>query len=363
MKCASLLQLVRCPCAMLLALGLAATTSAIGGESSPPAPQRTAFAFHVKMPKGASIGAQHLYQEILGALLFLGTQQAPGMKSCEWEAGPMREFGVFSVRVRHPDPGRRVSCLRAAVHLILLQTFSESDFLSARRRAAELVARSYEPNPRIFPFDGYGLVQAALRTVYQNGSPLHQIYSARSNEVREISFDEFELWLRRSREDRLIDFAGERGLLEALGLPVPDPMVLRIVPSLESPRLPAGLHSFEEGERFGVPAIILLKSYSGGLDQEISRRLSCNLTGSVQLGEGSVGNAISSILCDTYPALNNEHWAVFFVDKKAKDASDRDFCLQVQALIRDPDIATAVHFSPEGTKGLYILLPPWCVTL
>lgn len=282
------------------------------------------------------------------------------MKHCTWEVLPGTEFGVFSVWVVHPDPGRRMSCLRAAVHLLLLQTISESDFLSARESKAEFVARWYEPRRSIWPFDGFGLIHAALRTVYQKGFPLHQIYSTRPNEVREISFDDFELWLRRSRENGLIDFAGERKLLEALGLPVPDPMVLRIVPSLESPRLPAGVHSFEEGDRFGVPAAILLRLSPDGLDEEISRRLSCNRIGSSQLGEGRAGDAIASIFCDTYKMLNDEAWAFFFVGKK-KDASYQDFCPQVQALTGDADIDTAVRFSLEGTKGLYILLPPQCL--
>ena len=362
MKRASLLQLARYPRVIFLALGLAATTSEVAAESWSPALERSAIAFHVKMPTGAPIRQQYLYQEILRELLWLNTSQVTGMKPCVWKVLPEGEFGVFSVQVGHPNPSRRVNCLRAGVHLLMLQTISESDFLSARMREAEFVATWYKPNPRIWPFDGFGLIHSALRTVYQKGSALHQIYSTGSNEVHEISFDEFELWLRRSRENRLIDFAGERKLLEALGLAAPDPMVLRIVPSLESPRLPAGVHSFEEGERFGIPALILVKLYPGGLDQEISRRLSCDQSGPSQLGEGSAGDAITSVLCDTYKMLNDEVWAFFFV-QKANGASYQDFCRQVQALTRDADITMAVRFSPEGTKGLYILLPPQCGAL
>lgn len=360
LKCASLLQLARYPRVMFLALSLAATTPAAAGESWSPALERTAIALHMKTPTGAPIPEQYLYQEILRELLWLNTWQVPGMKPCAWKMFPQREFGVFSVQAGHPNLGRRTNCLRAAVHLFLLQTISEPDFLSARKRVAESVARWHKPNPRIWPFDGFGLVHSALRTVYQRGSLLHQIYSIGSNDVREVSFDEFELWLRRSREGRLIDFAGERKLLEALGLPVPDPMVLRLVPSLESPRAPAGVHSFEEGERFGIPALILVKLYPDGLDEEIRRRLACNTTGAAQLGEGSAGDAIAETLCDTYTMLNDEGWAFFFVTK-VDGASYQDFCRQVQALTTDTDIATVVRFGQDGTKGLYILLPPQCV--
>jgi hypothetical protein len=360
LKCPSLLKLARCASsAMLLGLGLPATTSAVAGESWSPGLERSAIAFRMKMPAGAHIRQQYLYQEILRELLWLNTRQVPGMKPCAWKMFPQGEFGVFSVQVGHPNPDRRMSCLRAAVHLFLLQAIGEPDFLLARKREAETVARWRKPNPRIWPFDGFGLVHSALRTVYQRGSPLHQIYSIGSDDVDEVSFDEFELWLRRSRENRLIDFAGERKLLEGLGLSVPDPMVLRIVPSLESPRVPAGVHSFEAGERFGIPALILLKLYPDGLDEEIRRRLSCNTSGAAQLGEGGAGGAIAATLCDTYTMLNDEGWAFFFVTK-VDGASYEDFCRQVQALTRDTDIATAVRFGQDGTKGLYILLPPQC---
>ena len=270
MKCASLLQLARYPRAMFLALGLVATTSAVAGESWSPALERSAIAFHVKMPAGAPIRAQYLYQEILREWLWLSTRQVPGMKPCAWKALPQGEFGVFSVHVSHPNPIRRMSCLRAGVHLLLLQTISESDFLLARKSEAESVARWHQPKQGIWPFDGFGLIHSALRTVYQKGSHLHQIYSTGSNEVDGISFEEFQRWLRHSRDNGLIDFAGERKLLEALGLPAPDPMVLRMVPSLESPRLPAGVQSFEEGEQFRIPAVILLKLHPDGLDEEIT---------------------------------------------------------------------------------------------
>lgn len=282
------------------------------------------------------------------------------MKPCAWGVLREGEFGALPFQVSHPDPGRRMNCLRAGVRLLLTQAVSEQEFLAARKTQAEFVARWYRPSPSIWPFDGPGLVHSALRAVYQKGSPLHQIYSTGSDDVLSVSFEEFQRWLRHCRDEGLIEFFGERKLLEALGVPTPDPMVLRIVPSLESPRLPAGIYSFEEGERFRIPALIVVKLYPDGLDQEIGKRLSCNRSGPVQLEDSSARDAIAAISCDIFTMLNNEDWAFFFVTK-TRSAGYPDFCRQVQALTKDTDIAMLVRFSAEGTKGLYILQPPQCV--
>jgi hypothetical protein len=45
---------------------------------------------------------------------------------------------------------------------------------------------------------------------------------------------------------------------------------------------------------------------------------------------------------------------------KSADASYQDFCREVQELTRDADVAAMVRGSPEGSKGLYILLPTKC---
>jgi hypothetical protein len=45
---------------------------------------------------------------------------------------------------------------------------------------------------------------------------------------------------------------------------------------------------------------------------------------------------------------------------KAADASYQDFCREVQELTKDADVAALVRRSPEGSKGLYILLPTKC---
>jgi hypothetical protein len=201
----------------------------------------------------------------------------------------------------------------------------------------------------------------ALRSIYQQGSTLHQLYSIGSNDLLAVSFEEFERWLHRSREDGLIIFGGERKLLESLDLPVPDPMVLLTGPSLESPRVPSGIVPFEAGERFGIPALILVRLYPDTIDRAIRKRLSCGLSEPSRLGEGSAGEAIAETLCDIYTMLNGEVW--FFLSvRKADGPSHEDFCRQAQALTEDADIATVVRFSLEGANGRYILLPPQCKT-
>src|SRR5262245_56182995 len=99
----------------LAALVCAATASAVACESWSPATERSAIAFHVTMATGASIREQHLYQRILSRLLWVDAWQISEMKRCTWKVLPDGEFGVFSVSVDHPNPARRLGCLRAGV--------------------------------------------------------------------------------------------------------------------------------------------------------------------------------------------------------------------------------------------------------
>jgi hypothetical protein len=42
--------------------------------------------------------------------------------------------------------------------------------------------------------------------------------------------------------------------------------------------------------------------------------------------------------------------------------SYEDFCREAQELANDADVAALVRASPEGLKGLYVLLPTKCET-
>jgi len=52
-------------------------------------------------------------------------------------------------------------------------------------------------------------------------------------------------------------------------------------------------------------------------------------------------------------------WLSFGVGK-SDGTSYRDFCRQVRELTSDALIAAAVHSSPEGSKGLYVVIPRNC---
>jgi hypothetical protein len=75
----------------------------------------------------------------------------------------------------------------------------------------------------------------------------------------DTSFDDFDLWLRRLREEKLISFGGASSLLSLPGLPVRDPMIVAPYSYLspEEPRVAAGT-LFSDGERFGVDALIMI---------------------------------------------------------------------------------------------------------
>jgi hypothetical protein len=47
---------------------------------------------------------------------------------------------------------------------------------------------------------------------------------------------------------------------------------------------------------------------------------------------------------------------------KSTEASYEDFCREAQELANDADVAALVRASPEGLKGLYVLLPTKCET-
>jgi hypothetical protein len=190
--------------------------------------------------------------------------------------------------------------LRGATRYILQETISEADFLAARETEAEATRRWTEPTY-------LGLVESATErlaylAIYQKYSPLYEIQSVGMKDVRGLSFDEFSLWMRRNREEKLITFSGRNSLLEILGLPAHDPMILMPSVSLSSPRVPPGALFFD-GERFGIPALIMvsLDTDNGGprrrIDQAIRDRFACNRSKPSRLEEQAATGAISGISC------------------------------------------------------------------
>jgi len=177
---------------------------------------------------------------------------------------------------------------------------------------------------------------------------LYQIHSVAAKDLSDLSFEGFDLWLRRTREQKLITFQGKAALLDSLDLPVPDPMVLRLGPILKSQRVPAGVLFFE-GEQIEGPALTMVSLGAhdpNPVDRQIADRLSCNPDGPSRHGFVSAGSAVSRVFCavsDWY----GDVWLSLAVEK-ADGAGTLDFCRQVRELTKDADVAAAVRGRIEG---------------
>jgi hypothetical protein len=97
---------------------------------------------------------------------------------------------------------------------------------------------------------------------------------------------------------------------------------------------------------------------SDPVDRQIADRLSCISNGPSRLDAVSAGGAISRVSCEISNWFG-DIWLSLAVSK-SDGASYQDFCGQVQDLTKDADVARLVRGSPEGSKGLYVLLPPAC---
>ncbi len=241
-------------CAFCFALCLAVTTFAadvlLAADDRAARPtDHSMMVYYVNAPAGASVREQYLYQVLLEELLQrLRFRDHAEARHCTWRVLPESQFGSFSLRVYHPSPTRRLACLRDAVNLLLYDPIGESDFVSARRELADATRSWREPSLRRDPIGRFRVLDSALRAVYRKGSVLHQLYSIGWGDVQAVSYDEFEGWLRRTREAGLISLDGERKLLESLGLPLYDRMILRMVLSLDFSESP-GRRALVRGRR------------------------------------------------------------------------------------------------------------------
>ena len=327
-------------------------TTIAAGRSSP-ASEQSWLTYHVDMPKGVSFREQHVHQEILAVLLKDNASQLPNVSPCELKVQFLDGFGDFAVGAGHPNPARRLACLRGAIDYLLRQPIGEFDFGATPKGRAYGRRMGYSLQTYAEPL--------ALLTIYEKYSPLHEIHSVGEKDLSDAPFEEFDLWLRRIRKQELITFAGERALLDPLGLPVPDPMVLVPVPSLKSPRVPAGVLFFER-ELVEVPALIMLSidtNNSDSIEHQIAERLGC-AANRPRPRIASAGPAISYVSCYGSNWFG-DGWLSFGVGK-SDGAGYQDFCRQVRELTSDPLIAAAVRSSPEGSKGLYVVLSRKCET-
>lgn len=96
----------------------------------------------------------------------------------------------------------------------------------------------------------------------------------------------------------------------------------------------------------------------GSHDPKVLDRLSCNTHRPTNFGSEVATSAILRISCDTVGSDGGPWFRLAIT--KSDNSSYEEFCHQARDLTHAADIASAVRFSPEGSKGLYVLLPPKC---
>jgi len=320
---------------------------------------RSNITVHFKLPAWGSVGLQYVNASLLHSLLWKVAARLPGFGSCELEGAYFEAYADFVVGVSHPSPARRLECLRAAVRYLQQDPISEADFLAVRRFRVESEGWSLEPRAR-----DWGRVEQAASTlaylsIYEKDAPVYGIFAARIAGFADTSFDDFDLWLRRMREEKLISFEGSNSLLRLLDLPVRDRMVVAPYSYLptEEPRVAAGTLFFD-GERFGVDALVMIVISHDWSDPKLLDRLACNTRRPANLGGDVATSAFFRVSCDTIGSYGGP-WFRFAITK-SDDATYEEFCRQARDIVRAADIANVVRFSPEGSKGLYVLLPPKC---
>jgi hypothetical protein len=336
---------------VLLALASNPALSREGGTSI--------LGIHLATSPELSLREQHINQSILNSLL-LAARRLPDVAPCQLDHPYQIDyvFGDFAVVVGHLNPAMHVKCLRGVVRYLLREDIAEVDFLAARAFEARLEPEWIRRDPKNPKHQESAAERLAFLAIYQKYSPLHQLHSVDTDAIAGRSFDDFTLWLESSRKAARFTFFGPRALLAALELPVPDPMVLQPVTSLASPRSPERVLFFD-GERVEVPALIMLFLARDGtrfLDNKIKQRFACNQEDAFDLGDGF--SAIARASCSSSDYFG-DIWLRLAL-RKGESASYPDFCRQVHELSRDTDIATIARFSPDGSKGLYVLLPPTC---
>jgi hypothetical protein len=341
--------------AWLLALGLFAT------EPLPAAGTET-VRIHFAIPKSASIADQYVNTGVLAALLQDKAKKLPNVKPCWVSLLTSEQFSSLDLTASHVSRTQRVDCLRGIISYLLHSSFGEVEFLSARKSRAEFTRNLTDPQPRFERFANRAAERLAYMAIYEQRSPLHRLHSVTERDVTELSFGTFNLWLLRSREEKLINFDGESGLMELLGLPAKIPIELIGSISLSSPRSPPGILFFG-GERFGVPALLMLPVRADYASQGLSRsdawkRFSCNQGIHSHVSDDGAPHAISSIICFAHFVFGDSWvgWAI----RKSDEFGYSDFCDEVIALANAAEIVALVRHGTEGSGGLYVLLPSKC---
>lgn len=350
---ASLRALKMTTAMVILALSLSISSASSGEDGT------TWLNFQITTSPEISLREEYINQQILEELL-LAAGRLPDVRPCRLSLPYAIDFsfGYFGVVAHHLDPVRRIKCLRGVVRYMLREDIEEADFAVVRANKTKWKREWTEPDPERFRDAAPAAIRLALLAIYRKFSPLYQLHSIDADLISEISFDDFNLWLERDRKAGRFTFFAKDALLQALDLPIPDRMILQAETSLASPRAPGGVLFFD-GQRFEVPAAIMI--YLGRddpdvIDEKIRKRFACNRFETVDLDARYF--AVGQVWC-SFQDHFGELWFGFAL-RKRDGVSDQEFCRQAQELALDPDIATVGRFSPDGSKGKYILLPPVC---
>jgi hypothetical protein len=330
------------------------------GRASSREDDTTWLYFQVTTSPEISLREEYINQQILKYLL-LYAERLPDVSPCRLSLPIALDFnfGHFAVVAHHLNPARRISCLRGVVRYMLREGIAEADFGAVRDEMTNSTREWSEPDPQKLERAAEAAKRLAFLEIYRKFSPRYQLHSIDASLISDLSFDDFSLWLERDRKASRFTFFAKDALLQALDLPIPDRMVLQPVTSLTSPRTPSGVMSFD-GERFKVPGFITIylgRDDPAVVDQKIMKRFGCRYD-DLPPGPDDRYAAIERVRCSLQDHFG-ELWFGLLL-WKPDGVSYQEFCRQAQELALDPDIAAVARFSPDGSKGKYVLLPPAC---
>lgn len=313
---------------------------------------------HLDPRASTSIRENYLHVSILELLLRGSASRSIGVRQCGTNVRKDVHFQFFEVSVAHAESARRIECLRGIVDYLLRAAIPERQFISARNASAFFTglwtSSSHE-----------GLAVSASErlaylAIYEPGTPLHQLYSVDDRVIRDVSLGSFLAWLHRIREQELVTFGGSSELLSLLGdLTAADATSPSI--SFASGRSRSGEYTFD-GQRFGVPALIMVAIDPGYADGPIGKdpiwsRFNCNRRG--MISDGGYQRSIARIDCFSHHRFGTDTWLGLAIRQSA-GSGDRGFCGHVRALANDQDVTALFRRAPNERRGLYVMLPAKC---
>lgn len=312
------------------------------------------------MPAGASIRNQYINTRVLLSLLREKADKRRSIGVCAFNLQPDNQFPNLDLSVAGESMPSRVECLKTLIQYILREPVEEVAFLRARQAQIESTRTWREPDPS-YPGLAEGATERlAYLAIYQEHSPQYEIQSVGTNDFLELSFDTFNDWLRRNRQENLVTFYAKSVLLQLLGLPEQDRMVLVPSISLVSARAPPGILFFG-GERFGIPALVMVgldpdTSVNSSIERRVRSRFLCNRDQRVH--PDSALGAISNVTCFSH-WVYGDSWLGLAV-RKTDSSNYQEFCQQVRELAADADIVALSRSAAENSRGMYVLVSTKC---